>query len=57
VSTGRHLDVKTDQIQAFFDGPVDHMRADQPRVRLHRHKIRTTTWCGSPDSAACVSLR
>ena len=53
------VDLHTDQIQGFFDGPVDHMRGAEPAVRLHRATTTpTTTWWWSPPTpAACGSPR
>ena len=34
------VDLHTDQIQGFFDGPVDHMRAQNAADRLHRRELR-----------------
>ncbi len=33
------VDLHTDQIQGFFDGPVDHMRGAVAVVRLHRREL------------------
>ena len=53
------VDLHTDQIQGFFDGPVDHMRGAAAADRLHRATTTpTTTWSSSPPTpAACASPR
>ena len=33
------VDLHTDQIQGFFDGPVDHMRGAEPADRLHQGQL------------------
>ena len=33
------VDLHTDQIQGFFDGPVDHMRGAVAAVRVHRGQL------------------
>ena len=53
------VDLHTDQIQGFFDGPVDHMLA-QPLLTGYiageLHRRRTSSW-SPPTPAACASPR
>ena len=53
------VDLHTDQIQGFFDGPVDHMRAQNAAVPATSPRTTpTTTWSWSPPTpAACASPR
>ncbi len=53
------VDLHTDQIQGFFDGPVDHMRgADAAVPATSQTTTPTTTWSWSPPTrAACGSPR
>ena len=52
------VDLHTDQIQGFFDGPVDHMRAQNLLPATSPRTTPTTTWWSSPRTpAACASPR
>ena len=53
------VDLHTDQIQGFFDGPVDHMRgAEAADAATSPRTTPTTTWSWSPRTpAVCASPR
>ena len=46
------VDLHTDQIQGFFDGPVDHMRGQTLLTGYIKDNYRTATWSSSPPTPA-----
>ena len=52
------VDLHTDQIQGFFDGPVDHMRAQNLLTGYISENYPARTWSWSPPTrAGCASPR